>query len=127
MIEIPQVADGQEALEEFARSFDGYEHWGKHVIPRLLEWDKRFARSGEPPEGPADLRAALFMPWRAYDRGDQPFEDFQIALLCVQLGDGYVQLGDEFVLKDQFLQLLEICPGLEGVLQAFEAFQGAIR
>ncbi|MBS2034652.1 hypothetical protein JST97_06685 [bacterium] len=65
---------GLEQIEEFARSFNGYEHWGEQAIPRLEECERRFYQSGELPEQMADLRAALFMSWRAYDHGGQAGE-----------------------------------------------------
>ena len=64
-LDVPAQTAGEEKLFEFARAFDGYEHWGALPIHCFCEWEERFVRSGQLPEGPADLRAALFLAWRA--------------------------------------------------------------
>ena len=74
---VPPKTAGEEELFEFAQAFDGYEHWGEDALRCLCEREERFVRSGELPEGPADLRATLFLAWRAYARsgGPGPFSE----------------------------------------------------
>lgn len=74
---VPPKTAGEEALLEFARACDGYEHWGENATQCFCEWQERFVRSSELPEGPADLRAALYFAWRTYDRagGPGPFSE----------------------------------------------------
>lgn len=71
-LNVPPKTAGEEELFEFARAFDGYEHWGKSAIRCFCEWEERFVCSGELPEGPADLRAALYFAWRTYNRAGGP-------------------------------------------------------
>jgi len=72
--DIPSASADLEQLVDFARSFDGYAHWGEKAIPRLLECEEEWQNSGVLPKTLADLRAVLFMSWRSYDRGGQPGE-----------------------------------------------------
>jgi len=71
---IPLASEDAERLGDFARTFDGYAYWGDEAIARLGISEEQWENSGVLPEKLADLRAALFLSWRSYDRGGQPGE-----------------------------------------------------
>lgn len=74
-LDIPNDDASEATLIDFARQFNGYDHWGAESIPRLNSLEEIFVQRGALPDellDVPDLRAALFMSWRAFDRGGGP-------------------------------------------------------
>lgn len=63
--DVPSPDAPWERISEFAHSFSGYAHFGKHWGARISAVRDRYVETGELPDAIDDLRACLFLEFRA--------------------------------------------------------------